>query len=136
MTPTVLLVDDDLRVLHALVRRLRTEPFQIRTATTAEEAWRSFERGPIDLVVCDWRMPAMCGTEFLVHVARKYPDCVRIMLTGELDPGVADGAIRNAQVYRFLTKPCPADLLAEVIREAFGRHAGPRTEEGHRPQAR
>lgn len=119
MAHTVLFVDDELSVLQALVRRLRKEPYEIRTATTAEEAWRTFERCTIDLVVSDWRMPGMSGTEFLAKVAAEYPDCIRIMLTGEPSLAVAIGAVNNGEVHRFLTKPYDADALAGIIREAL-----------------
>jgi two-component system probable response regulator PhcQ len=119
MPQTVLLVDDDMAVLQALVRRLRKEPYEIRTATSAEEAMCTFERCPIDLVVSDWRMPGMTGTEFLTKVASEYPDCIRIMLTGEASLPMAIGAVNNGEVYRFLTKPYDADALAGIIRGAF-----------------
>jgi two-component system, probable response regulator PhcQ len=135
MTHTVLFVDDDLGVLQALVRRLRKEPYQIRTATSAEEAQGAFERCPIDLVVSDWRMPGMSGTEFLAKVAKEYPNCIRIMLTGEPSLAVAIGAVNNGEVHRFLTKPYDAEALAGIIREALQeRDASLLTRKGgHRP---
>jgi PAS domain S-box-containing protein len=119
MAQTVLLVDDELSVLQALVRRLRKEAYQIRTATSAEQARGVFERCTIDLVVSDWRMPGMSGTEFLAKVAAEYPNCIRIMLTGEPSLPVVMGAVNNGEVYRFLTKPYDADALAAIIREAL-----------------
>jgi hypothetical protein len=121
MSHTVLFVDDDIGVLQALVRRLRKEPFEICTATSAEEAHATFARRKIDLVVCDWRMPGMCGTEFLASIAKEYPNCIRIMLTGEPTLAVAIGAVNNGEVYRFLTKPYDAEALARIIRTALGK---------------
>jgi DNA-binding NtrC family response regulator len=80
MTTSVLLVDDDLGVLQALMRRMHKEPFQVRTATSAEEALGILSRSPIDLIVSDMNMPGMTGLELLAVVAKKYPDCIRIML--------------------------------------------------------
>lgn len=125
MSHMVLFVDDDLGVLQALVRRLRKEPYELRTATSAEEAPGAFGRGPVDLVVCGWHMPGMTGTEFLAKVAAEYPNCVRILLTGEASLPVAVGAINNGEVYRFLTKPFDANALAGVIREALRDRAAP-----------
>ena len=65
MTKTVLFVDDDLAVLQALMRRMRKEPFQLRTATSGEEALGILARSAIDLVVSDLQMPGMTGTAFL-----------------------------------------------------------------------
>jgi DNA-binding NtrC family response regulator len=118
---TVLLVDDDLGVLNALVRNWRREPFQVRTATAAEEALGILARDPVDAVVCDWHMPGMCGTEFLSKIASQHPNVIRIMLTGKANFEVAQGAINNGGVHKFLTKPCDAATLANVIKEALGR---------------
>src|SRR5438477_10649227 len=81
--PSVLFVDDDLSVLHALVRRMRKEPFEHRTATSGEEALGILARSSIDLIVSDMNMPGMSGMDFLTRVAREYPRCIRIMLTGK-----------------------------------------------------
>jgi DNA-binding NtrC family response regulator len=119
MTPTVLLVDDELAVLQALVRRLRKEPYKIWTATSAEEALGIFARMPVDLIVSDWGMRGMSGNELLARIARDYPQCIRIMLTGKADVTVAMGAVNNGRVHKFLTKPCDGDTLAATIRDAF-----------------
>ncbi|MBI3410181.1 MAG: response regulator [Planctomycetes bacterium] len=125
MSHTVLFVDDDLGVLQALMRRLRKEPYQIRTATSAEEALVILSQARIDLVVSDLNMPGMGGMEFLSRVAKEYPQCVRIMLTGQPSLTVAMSAINNGEVYRFLTKPYDSNALAGIIREALEHRSGP-----------
>jgi len=124
MSQTVLLIDDDLAVLQGLIRNLRKEPYQFRTATSAEEALGILARDRVDLIVCDWQMPGMSGTEFLVKVAKAYPQIIRIMLTGQPSLSVAAGAINNAGVYKFLTKPCAAAELAGIFREALSAPRG------------
>jgi DNA-binding NtrC family response regulator len=119
MKHSVLLVDDDLAILHALVRNWRKEPFEVRTATTAEEALGILAKGHVDAVVCDWQMPGMCGTEFLAKIAAQHPNVIRIMLTGKANFEVAQGAINNGAVHKFLTKPYDAGALADVIRKAL-----------------
>jgi DNA-binding NtrC family response regulator len=121
MNRTVLLVDDDLAVLQALLRNWRKEPFHVRTATRAEEALAILARDPVDAVVCDWHMPGMSGTEFLAKVASTYPAVIRIMLTGKANLEVAQGAINNGAVHKFLTKPCDAAALADVLEKALGQ---------------
>jgi adenylate cyclase len=118
MNPTVLLVDDELTVLQALIRNWRKEPFQVRTATSAEEALGIMANNPIDAVVCDWQMPKMSGTEFLARILKEYPKTIRIMLTGKSNLDVALGAINNGAVHKFLTKPYDASDLARILREA------------------
>ncbi len=119
MTHSVLLVDDELELLQALMRRLRKESFQLLTATSAEEALGILARSPVDLIVSDWQMPGMSGLDFLAKVAKEYPNCVRIMLTGQPSLPVAISAINNGEVYKFLTKPYDASALAQIIRDAL-----------------
>ena len=64
---------------------------------------------------------AMCGTEFLAKIACQHPNVIRIMLTGKPNLEVAQGAINNGGVHKFLTKPCDAATLANVIKDALGR---------------
>src|SRR5947209_10350862 len=119
MKHTVLLVDDDLAVFQALIRNWRKEPFEVRTATTAEVALAILAQSDVDAVGCDWQMPGMSGTEFLARIASEYPRVIRIMLTGKPNLEVAQGAINNGAVHKFLTKPYDAGALAEVIRKAL-----------------
>lgn len=126
--PVVLLIDDDLNVLRGLMRRMREVPYDFRTATSAERALDVLAEGPVDLLVCDWQLPGMSGTEFLARVARSYPSTVRIMLTGHPDLTIAMGAINQGGVFRFLTKPCDADVLTGVIREALNGRQPLKTE--------
>jgi FixJ family two-component response regulator/tRNA A-37 threonylcarbamoyl transferase component Bud32 len=119
MTNTVLFVDDELGVLHAMMRRMRKEPFQMRTATSGEEALGILSQSAIDLVVSDMDMPGMSGTTFLAKVAKDFPDTIRIMLTGKPTLDVAMDAINSGNVYRFLTKPYDSETLAALIREAL-----------------
>jgi DNA-binding NtrC family response regulator len=114
---TVLLVDDDLALLQSLIRNFRKEPYEFRTATSAEEALGIFSRSTVDLVVCDWRMSGMTGTEFLARVAKAYPETKRIMLTGHATLDMVIGAVNNAGIHRFYTKPFEVEKLAVAIRE-------------------
>jgi len=118
---TVLFVDDDRNILEALARSQRREPFEILSAGSAREAMEALERQRVDVVVSDEMMPGMLGSEFLSIVARRFPDTIRIILTGHASAESAVRAINEGQIYRFLLKPChPADL-AVTIRQALER---------------
>ena len=119
MTHTVLLVDDDADLLSGLERRLHKEPYRIVTATGAEEAADVLEHEPVDLVVCDEEMPGMSGTEFLSRVAQRYPDVVKLVLTGHPTLPAALRALNECKVYHFFTKPCNEIELAITIRHAL-----------------
>ncbi len=111
MKHTILLVDDEPQVLEALRTALHKAPYEILTATSGMEGMDILSRHRVDVVVSDERMPGMTGSVFLGMVLRKYPDSIRIILTGQASLDAAIRAINEGGVYRFLTKPCnPVDL--------------------------
>jgi DNA-binding NtrC family response regulator len=111
MKHTVLFVDDELPVLEALRRALRREPFELLTAHSGKQALEILAKQAVDLVVADESMPEMTGSELLAEVRRKYPDVIRITLTGQASLEAAITARHEGQIYRFLTKPfSPVDL--------------------------
>ena len=119
MTPTVLLVDDDKNLLQGLMRALRSQPYTLLTANSAEEAAFLLKSNTIDVVVSDECMPGMRGTDYLKWVAKNFPETVRILLTGKPSPDTAVRAVNQGQVFRFLTKPCRDWDLAMAIRDAL-----------------
>lgn len=119
MSHTVLLVDDEPRVLSSLTRVLHRESYDILTADSAEQAAGLLEDNSVDLIVSDEQMPGMSGTEFLARVALDYPQVVRIVLTGQPSLPAALRAINEGKVYQFFTKPCNEIDLAITIRRAL-----------------
>jgi len=111
---TVLLVDDEPDVLRSYLRTLRKQPYEIFSASCADEAIEILIAQSVDLI-----MPGMSGTQLLTWVANHYPDVVRILLTGEATVRTAMRAINEGQVYRFLTKPCERLELAMAIRKGL-----------------
>ena len=100
-------------------RNLHREPFTVLTATSAIQALEVLDGMPIDVVVSDEQMPVMRGTEFLVKARKEYPSAVRILLTGKATVNTAVEAVNSGQIFKFLTKPCPPDVLAKAIRHAL-----------------
>jgi two-component system probable response regulator PhcQ len=119
MEHTVLLVDDEPNLLEALRRALRREPYTLLEATSAEAAFDVLARTPVDVIISDEKMPGISGTELLAIVRKKYPDVVRIVLTGHASLEAAIRAINEGGVYRFLTKPFNHTDLAVTIRHAI-----------------
>ncbi|MCU1667497.1 MAG: Response regulator [Blastococcus sp.] len=113
----ILLVDDEQAILDGLSRQLRKK-FTVHTATGGAEALELLESEPVAVVVSDMRMPQMNGATFLSKVRTLYPDIVRILLTGQADTQAAITAVNEGQIYRFLTKPCPPEVLLEEIGSA------------------
>jgi two-component system, probable response regulator PhcQ len=120
--PAVLLVDDDIEILEMFGRILRREPYPVELAAGARAAFRILAVKPVSVVVSDEQMPGMPGTEFLARLQAEHPETVRIMLTGQASVAVAQRAINDGQVFRFLTKPIEARDLVRVIREAIAEY--------------
>ena len=102
---TILFVDDEEGVRTALARSLRHCDYRLLTAASAEEALEVLKREEVDIVVSDQVMPKTTGLEFLKIVHDRYPDAVRMILTGYADMSTAIAAINEGEIYRFLTKP-------------------------------
>jgi len=118
----ILLVDDEPNVLAAFQRNLR-QRFALDTAQSGAEALRKIEQhGPYAVIVADMQMPEMNGLELLVQVQARHPDTVRIMLTGNADQKTAVEAVNRGQVFRFLNKPCPVELLAQTLQTAVRQY--------------
>ncbi len=118
----VLCVDDERAVLDGLELSLRKK-YQIDTATSGQEGLQRVEQdGPFAVVVSDMRMPHMDGATFLSKVRQVAPDTVRVLLTGHADFDAAIAAINDGQIFRFLTKPCPAEQLRKVVALAVEQH--------------
>ncbi len=113
----ILLVDDEVAILDGLRRQLRKK-FVVHTANSGAEALKLLERESVAVVVSDMRMPQMNGATLLSQVRSLYPDVVRILLTGQADTQAAISAVNEGQIYRFLTKPCPPEVLVDELSSA------------------
>jgi len=116
--PAVLFVDDERAILEGFRNLFRREAFEVVTAESALRALEILAIRPIDVVVSDECMPRISGAKFLALVRERYPDIVRIMLTGEASLSAATRAI-NDGLYRFLSKPIEQDELRRVVRDAL-----------------
>lgn len=115
MSNKVLCVDDDANILTGITRNLRKQ-FDIDTAVGSLAALKMIEKEcPYAVIVSDMQMPGMSGVEFLNITRQKYPDTVRVMLTGNADQKTATDAVNRGQIFQFLNKPCPPEKLAEVL---------------------
>lgn len=115
MNNKILCVDDDANVLTGMQRTLRKQ-FDLDTAVGALAALKMMEKHcPYAVIVADQQMPGMNGVEFLNLMRQKYPDTVRVMLTGNADQKTAIDAVNRGHIYQFLNKPCPPDRLVEVL---------------------
>lgn len=122
MNEKVLFVDDEPNVLDGFRRQLRRQ-FALETATSGEEGLRLVrEEGPFAVVVSDMKMPGMDGTRFLIRVREESPDSVRMILSGQAELESTIAAVNEGHIFRFLTKPCPADVLANGVETALAQY--------------
>ncbi len=117
--PGVLFVDDEVNILKALTRLFRSEPVRVHTAGSGDEALALLATQPIRVIVSDQRMPGMPGVKLLAKVRERWPDVVRIMLTGYTEIDVAVEAINHGEIYRMLTKPWDDWSLRATVRQAL-----------------
>lgn len=102
---TLLFVDDEDGVLNALRRIFMDENYTILTANTGDKAIRILEERQVHLLITDHRMPGMTGADLLRTVRERWPETIRIMLTGYADVNSIMGAVKEGAVYKFITKP-------------------------------
>jgi DNA-binding NtrC family response regulator len=115
----ILFVDDEPHLTAALKRALRQEPYEILTADSANAALEILAKQEIDVVISDERMPGMPGSVFLSQVRKKYPETVRIILSGQANLEDVVRAINEGEIYRFFIKPINAADLGTNIRQAL-----------------
>jgi DNA-binding NtrC family response regulator len=121
----ILLVDDEKTVLDSLKQQLRLmfgQRFLYETAESVKEAWEvldELEDDKLVLIVSDWLMPNVRGDQFLLEVNERYPDVVRVMLTGQADQDALERACKQAKVHKILYKPWNPKELQETIEEGL-----------------
>ncbi|UTD26243.1 sigma-54 dependent transcriptional regulator [Bradyrhizobium sp. WD16] len=115
--PTVLVIDDELRSVEAL-QRILEEEFDVRTAVTVREAEAVLENEVVEVVLCDQRMPEMTGVEFLKTVRDRWPDTVRMVISGYTDATDIISGINEAGIYQYVTKPWQPDALILTLQNA------------------
>lgn len=118
--PTVLLVDDEANILSSLRRLFRPEGYRVLTAEGGEEALELLAAERVDVIVSDMRMPAMSGAQLLAKAAERWPETMRILLTGYADMASTIDAINLGKIYRYVGKPWDDAELKLIVRDALG----------------
>jgi YesN/AraC family two-component response regulator len=118
----ILLVDDEINVLHALQRSLRqlklTMTFDVTLCTDPKEAIEQIAQTQFDLIISDYHMPQLNGVDFLRIAKEMQPDTVRMMLSASADFTTIMNAVNEAEVFRYLTKPWEMAELEKNICDA------------------
>ncbi|MFQ5753214.1 MAG: response regulator, partial [bacterium] len=122
MKKRILFVDDEVNVLQGLQRMLRSmrNEWQMEFALCGQKALEIMSQTPFDMIVSDMRMPGMDGAELLNEVMQRYPDIVRIILSGQASKEEIIKSI--GPTHQYLPKPCDAEKLKATIARAFAQH--------------
>jgi HD-like signal output (HDOD) protein/ActR/RegA family two-component response regulator len=115
----ILVVDDEQNILNAISRQLRPyrDQWNLFFALSGKQALELMATQPIDLIISDMLMPEMLGDELLNKVMLLYPATVRIALSGYADEETLKNGM--AAAHQYLSKPCTAEVLREVISQVF-----------------
>jgi DNA-binding NtrC family response regulator len=117
MKRTILYLDDDAACLN-LLRDVLGKDYEVRTASTHEEARRLLSLSRADIVISDQLMPDIKGAEFLREVAKQYPESFRVLLTGGDTVGNLLREISTGVIHYFLTKPWAEQELRRMLERA------------------
>lgn len=119
----VLFVDDEIHVLNALKRFLIGENYKCIFSKSAYEALDFMNENKISVLVTDMKMPGMDGLSLLRIVKDKYPNTVRVVLSGYSYLPQIIGAINQGDIYRYITKPWKiSEEFLPAIRQALDYH--------------
>jgi len=125
--PAILCVDDEIVVLDSLKIQLKQEfgdKYIYEVAESADEALEILDELSEDtieiiVIVSDWLMPGMKGDEFLIEVHKKFPQIIKVMLTGQADKDAIQRANDEADLHCCIHKPWDGKELVEIIRNAI-----------------
>lgn len=117
----ILCVDDENNVLQGL-KRILFKQFNVDTATSGPQALEMMENNHYAVILSDMRMPKMDGAHFFCLARERSPNTSRILLTGQSDIDAAIAAINDGNIFRFLLKPCPKEILVFHITEGVRLH--------------
>ncbi len=115
--PTVLVIDDEVRSVEALERILEDD-FDVKKATSVREAEAILAEEAVQVVLCDQRMPDMNGVDFLKTVRERWPDTVRMIISGYTDAEDIIQGVNEAGIYQYVTKPWQPDSLTLTLKNA------------------
>ncbi len=126
---TILCVDDEVVILDSLEIQLQNafkDEYAYEMAESADEALEIIEEleeenTEIIVIVSDWLMPGMKGDEFLIKIHEKFPNVIKILLTGQADEDAIQRAKREANLHRYLSKPWDSEGLIEAIKTGLGK---------------
>jgi len=118
---TILYVDDEENNLFSFKATFRIK-YNVLTALSGDGALAILQKTLVHIIVTDQRMPEMTGVEFLEKVLEKYPDPMRILLTGYADMDAVVDAVNKGKIFHYLAKPWDEEELDLTIQSAYAKY--------------
>lgn len=115
--PLVLVVDDEVRSLESLRRTLDSD-FDVLTTTDTNAAAHLLEDNDVQVILCDQRMSERTGVDFLKEVKQRWPETVRMIISGYTDAHDIIDGINDAGIFQYITKPWHPDNLILTLKAA------------------
>ena len=121
--PRILIVDDEEAILETMTFTFM-DLYDVLTTSDPTQALEIMEENqPVAVVITDQRMPGMTGVELLRETYDRFPETVRIILTGFADSEATIKAINDGHIYGYVNKPWEPDELKAIVRRAAELHA-------------
>nr|WP_295921264.1 response regulator [uncultured Dyadobacter sp.] len=114
----VLYVDDETNNLNSFKATFRKE-FNVLIGGSAAEGLDLMKSNTVHIVITDHRMPGIAGVDFLVEIKERYPDTVRILLTGFTELTAIAEAVSKGEVHYRMEKPWDEEQVRGVINAAY-----------------
>ncbi|GEM_PF-263186 len=119
----ILIVDDEQEFLNLINEILSDEGYQVVTSVNGEEALNKIaEEGPFSLIISDYKMPIIKGTDFLETAKKLNPNTPRIIVTAYQNAEMMEESINKAEVFHFLSKPINIDNTLSIIKSGINRY--------------
>ena len=118
MTFRILVIDDEKNIREGLAEYLQTDGYDVVCAENGDEGWMLFNKGDIDLIITDLKMPGLCGEELMKKILSHSPGFPVIILTGHGTIDIAVSAMRMG-AWDFLSKPVDLDHLSLKVKRAL-----------------
>lgn len=115
---SVLIVDDVNFIRNSLNKKLTSNGFHCREAATGEDALKSMDAHPADLVILDIHMPGTLGSDLLPEIKARYPDTAVIMATSVEEPDIIISCMKNG-ASDYISKPIKLNEVPDIVRNAL-----------------
>ena len=118
---TILVVDDEIAIVHSIQRLLRKIDCHVLTANDYDSAIVTLTKNVIDIVISDVRMPGKTGIELFKTMHTRWPSIERILMTGFFDINDIVDAINNGHIYSYISKPWKEEDFLQTIQQSIAK---------------